>query len=101
MQSHFSGMTQRKCSLEEHQDFCLLESGCLKSKCNMVFTLLFSGEMAYKMRNLHLQTIFRHCVLIREKHFVELLFLLKMQHLGKNCSEMGWGGSSLEKNAFT
>lgn len=73
MQSHFSGMTQRNFSLKGHEDFCFLDSSFLKCKGNMVLTVLFSSEMAYKMRNCHLKLCFRATL-------CGLLILLKIQN---------------------
>lgn len=59
MQSRFSGMTQRNWSLKRHEGLCVLDSGCLKSKCNMVLTVLFASEMGYKRRKCNLKVYFR------------------------------------------
>lgn len=59
MQSHFSGMTQRNWSLKGHEDLCVLDSGSLKSKCNVVLTVLFASEMGYKRRKCNLKLYFR------------------------------------------
>lgn len=73
MQSHFAGRTQKNRSFEGHEDFCFLDSGCLKSKCNVVLTLLFLSETAYKMRNWHLRLCVRAIQLMREKYFLGLV----------------------------
>lgn len=63
--------------------FAFLDSGCLKSKYNMVPKLLFSSEMAYKMRNYNLKLYFK-AVCWWEKNTLWGLILLKIQNLDKN-----------------
>lgn len=89
----FSGMTQRNCSLEGHEDFCFLDSGCLKSKCNMIINCYFlvKGHIKWGI-------IISNYADERKKNFVGLI-LLKIQSLDKNWL-IGEGDLPLEKKIF-
>lgn len=99
MQSHFSGMAQRNFSLKGHEDFCFLDSSFLKCKCNMVLTVLFSSEMAYKMRNCHLKLCFRSTC-YWEKNTLWVVNSVKNTESGYKLSEIGKALSSRKESLY-